>query len=206
MATRSLTKLIIISQVRPLTYAFLLKSLCPLLSSPFSISSFFLFLGFTCYTLSLCLVSFIVSVLDSRRSRMRSLIIHITAPWSPHTATFPPGPFHEHSCLWESCDDRWEELWSAPIKLAVYWGQTASIHKQQHNSRWLLVRAEGLAYWLHTSDRTRQDQASCIWILSNVRSFFSTGAYTLDAHWLMWRDSSIQHFTGGAAQHYFKHI
>lgn len=38
MATLSLTRLIIINQVQPLTYAFLLKCLCPLLSSPFSIS------------------------------------------------------------------------------------------------------------------------------------------------------------------------
>lgn len=152
-ATRSLTKLIIINQAQPLTYASLLQSLCPLLSSPFSILSFSPFLGFTCYHLALCLL--LIHCLCLGQQEEQDEVINYTHNSSlvtthshihtqTHSPTSPPGLLHDQSCLWESCDDGWEELWSCPIKLCVYWGQMASTHTTQQRSRPLVIKAEGL--------------------------------------------------------------
>lgn len=95
----------------------------------------------------------IVSSSDSRRSRMRSLIIHITVPWSPHTHTHTLVSsfllFHlvpsTGLCVSQKAvmtDER--NRVSCPIKLGVYWGQTTGTHTQRQSSRPLLIRAEGL--------------------------------------------------------------
>lgn len=112
-ATQSLTQLVIINQAQLLTYAPPFNVLVPL------------FLPFPLFqTLACCSLCF----LDSRRSRMRSLIIYPPDPWSPRAPL---------SVAWSSTCMSVRVPMTNGRKSAVvwvFWGQTASTQTQQRTT------------------------------------------------------------------------
>lgn len=140
VATRSLTQLIINNRAQPLTYAFPLNSHCPFcVPHPPILSIFSILISLVFHVSEFPFV--FVSFSDSRRSRMRLLIISPPVLWSPRSPPSPPGPLCFY--VWECCHDGWEEMWSC---LHLLGPNRQHSHTQQPSSRRLPITAKGL--WL----------------------------------------------------------
>lgn len=180
MATRSLTKLIIINHVQPFTYASFLQPLCPVLVFPLSTS-----LAFPAFCLSPahCLllgqqeeqdevINYTYNsslVATHTHSRVSSFLLFHLVPSTGLCVSQKAVMTDERNRV------------SCPIKLGVYWGQTTGTHTQRQSSRPLLIRAEGLCL---LAPYIRRHAAWRRLVASNSRGshamsggFFTTGAH-----------------------------